>query len=79
MRVGVIGGIATAAIPADELRSVALESNRTIGALAIRDGRRELRLIEDRRGGEVRYLGEIENTREAVRKLVRKLTKAHGT
>ncbi|MEO6256437.1 MAG: sensor histidine kinase [Sphingomicrobium sp.] len=52
LRVGVIGGIATAAIPADELRSVALESNRTIGALAIRDGRRELRLIEDRRGGD---------------------------
>ncbi|MEO8175227.1 MAG: sensor histidine kinase [Sphingomicrobium sp.] len=52
LRVGVIGGIATAAIPADELRSVALERNRSIGALAVRDGRHELRLIEDRRGSD---------------------------
>jgi len=36
-------------------------------------------VAEDRRGGEVRYLGEIENTREAIRKLVKKLGKAHGT
>ncbi|NHB77494.1 IS110 family transposase [Rhodobacter sp. M37P] len=36
-------------------------------------------VAEDRRGGEVRYLGEIANTREAVRKLVAKLLKAHGT
>ena len=36
-------------------------------------------VAEDRRGGEVRYLGEIANTREAMRKLVRKLGKAHDT
>ena len=36
-------------------------------------------VAEDRRGGEVRYLGEIANTREAVRKLVAKLLKAHAT
>lgn len=36
-------------------------------------------VAEDRRGGEVRYLGEIENTREAIRKLVKKLIKAHDT
>ena len=36
-------------------------------------------VAEDRRGGEVRYLGEIENTREAIRKLVKKLSKAHAT
>jgi hypothetical protein len=34
-------------------------------------------VAEDRRGGEVRYLGEIVNTREAIRKLVAKLSKAH--
>ena len=33
-------------------------------------------IAEDRRGGEVRYLGEIANTREAIRKLVAKLSKA---
>ena len=27
----------------------------------------------------MRYLGEIANTREAIRKLVKKLGKAHGT
>lgn len=46
VRVGVIGGMATAAIPAAELRSAAVERNSDIESLVIRDGTRELRLIE---------------------------------
>jgi len=34
-------------------------------------------VAEDLRGGEVRYLGEIANSREAIRKLVAKLMKTH--
>ncbi|MFN3973538.1 MAG: transposase, partial [Gemmobacter sp.] len=34
-------------------------------------------VAEDRRGGEVRYIGEIANSRETIRKLVAKLSKAH--
>lgn len=36
-------------------------------------------VAEDRRGGEVRYLGEIANTREAIRKLAAKLMKTHDS
>jgi len=46
LRVGVIGGMATASLPAAEMRSVALERNSDIESLVIRDGERELRLIE---------------------------------
>jgi two-component sensor histidine kinase len=46
LRVGVIGGIATATIPAEELRTAALERNSTIETLVIRDDQRQLRLIE---------------------------------
>jgi two-component sensor histidine kinase len=46
LRVGVIGGMATAAIPASEIRGVALESKQGIEALAIRDGDDEITLIE---------------------------------
>ena len=48
LRVGVIGGMATAAVPASELRSVALERNESIEALAIRDGDNRLSLLEAR-------------------------------
>lgn len=46
LRVGVVGGMATTAIPAVELRSAAVERNSNIESLAIRDGVRELRLIQ---------------------------------
>jgi two-component sensor histidine kinase len=46
LRVGVIGGMATAAIPAAEMRSAAVERNSGIESLVIRDGTSELRLIE---------------------------------
>ena len=36
-------------------------------------------IAEDGRGGEVRFLGEIANSREAIRRLVTKLTKRHAT
>jgi two-component sensor histidine kinase len=46
LRVGVVGGMATATIPAAEMRSSAVERNSDIESLVIRDGVRELRLIE---------------------------------
>ena len=46
VRVGVIGGMATASIPAAELRSVALDRNSAMESLVIKDGLRQLRLIE---------------------------------
>ena len=46
LRAGVIGGMATASLPADEIRTAALEQNSGIESLAIRDGERELRLVE---------------------------------
>lgn len=46
VRVGVIGGMATAAVPAGELRSVALAGNGGIEALAIHDGDNRLTLLE---------------------------------
>jgi two-component sensor histidine kinase len=46
LRVGVVGGMATAAIPAAEMRTAALDRNSDIESLTIRDGVRELRLIE---------------------------------
>jgi len=42
----VIGGMATAAIPAAEMRSAAVERNSGIESLVIRDGTSELRLID---------------------------------
>ena len=46
LRVGVIGGMATASLPAAEIRTAALEQNRGIESLAIRDRERQLRLVE---------------------------------
>jgi two-component sensor histidine kinase len=46
LRVGVIGGIARASLPGDELRSAALEQNDGIDSLIVRDGQRQLRLLE---------------------------------
>ncbi|MEO7364790.1 MAG: sensor histidine kinase [Sphingomicrobium sp.] len=46
VRVGVIGGMATAVLPAAEMRSAAVERNSDIQSLVIRDGSREMRLIE---------------------------------
>ena len=47
LRVGVIGGMATTLLAAEDLRAAAIERNRGIESLEIRDGRDELRLIED--------------------------------
>jgi two-component sensor histidine kinase len=46
IRDGVERGIATAAVPAQEVRTAALDSGADIRALVLRDGDRELRLIE---------------------------------
>ncbi len=46
VRVGVIGGMATAAVPASEIRSVALERNSAIEALAIREGNEQISLLQ---------------------------------
>jgi len=48
---------------------VAFDTSKASNAVAV---------AEDGRSGEVRYLGEIENTPEATAKLVRKLSKKHG-
>ena len=52
LRVGVIGGVASAAIPAAELRSAALERKQAIHSLWIHDGRRDMRLIRPPDGPE---------------------------
>lgn len=46
IRDGVQGGIATAAVPAQEVRTAALDSGADIRMLVVQDGSRELRLIE---------------------------------
>src|SRR5687768_32476 len=46
LRVGVIGGMATTSLPAHEMRTAALEQNRGIESLVIRDRERQLRLVE---------------------------------
>ena len=46
IRVGVIGGMATAVIPVDEVRTAALEPGEDIRSLILHDGNRELRVIE---------------------------------
>jgi two-component sensor histidine kinase len=51
LRAGVVGGMATALLPADEMRHAALERISGIESLVIRDGERELRLIEAALGG----------------------------
>ncbi len=51
LRVGVIGGMATALLPADEMRRAALELISGIESLVIRDSERELRLVEAALGG----------------------------
>jgi transposase len=47
---------------------IGLDTSKAKNALAI---------AEDGRGGEVRYLGEFENTAQATRKLVRRLAEKH--
>ena len=54
VRVGVIGGMATAAVPASEIRSVALDRNSSIEALAILDGDERITLLEAKRSDDDR-------------------------
>jgi two-component sensor histidine kinase len=49
LRVGVIGGMATAAVPASEIRSVGLDRNSGIEFLAIRDGDEQITLLDAQR------------------------------
>ena len=49
LRVGVIGGMATAAVPASEIRSVGLDRNAGIEFIAIREGDNQLILHDSRR------------------------------
>src|SRR5947209_4687774 len=51
IRAGVIGGMATAVIPLEEVRTAALETGGDIRSLVLHDGNRELRVI-DPSGGE---------------------------
>ncbi|HEU5286327.1 MAG TPA: sensor histidine kinase [Sphingomicrobium sp.] len=46
LRVGVVGGMATTLLPAAEMRAAALEQNRGIESLVVRDRERQLRLVE---------------------------------
>src|SRR5688572_19628917 len=52
IRVGVIGGMATESLPAEEMRKAVLDRNSTIESLMISDGRRDLALVagEEARG-----------------------------
>ena len=54
IRVGVIGGMATAVIPVQEVRTAALESGGALQSLVLHDGNRELRVVEPRVGAESR-------------------------
>ncbi|HZC38341.1 MAG TPA: sensor histidine kinase, partial [Sphingomicrobium sp.] len=54
IRAGVIGGMATAVIPIEEVRAVALESGGDIRSLILHDGNRELRVIEAPAGVEAK-------------------------
>jgi two-component sensor histidine kinase len=54
IRVGVIGGMATAMLGVHELRSAALESGSKVDSLVLQDGARELRLIGPPSGPEPR-------------------------
>jgi two-component sensor histidine kinase len=54
VRVGVNGGMATAGIPAEELRSAALEHNNVIKSLALEDNARELRIVPPPPGADSR-------------------------
>lgn len=45
VRVGVIGGMATAVIPVAELRTAALQSGNAVRLMMLRDGDRELRIV----------------------------------
>jgi two-component sensor histidine kinase len=49
LRVGVIGGMATASLPAAELRIAALERNSGVDSLSINDATREMLLIDGAR------------------------------
>src|SRR5207253_1814474 len=46
IRAGVIGGMATAVVPVEELRTAALETGGDIRSLVLHDGNRELRVID---------------------------------
>src|SRR3982751_5172491 len=52
IRTGVNGGMATAIIPVQELRTAALQNARHIRLLMLRDGDRELRLIAPTQGND---------------------------
>jgi two-component sensor histidine kinase len=52
LRVGVIGGMATAAVPAAELRQVALERNEGIESLSVRDQNNQIGLLAARSEGD---------------------------
>src|SRR3954451_7773674 len=52
IRVGVIGGMATAVIPVAEVRTAALEPGGDIRSLILHDGNRELRVIDPHAGQE---------------------------
>lgn len=45
VRVGIVDGIATTAIPSADIRAAALESGKNISALIVRDGRREIDIM----------------------------------
>jgi two-component sensor histidine kinase/HAMP domain-containing protein len=54
LRVGVVGGIATASVPASELRSAALERGPDLQTLVIRDESRELEIFRRPQGANAR-------------------------
>ena len=45
LRVGIIGGMATTTIPVADLRAAALDSNRDLQGIAIKDGSREIDIL----------------------------------
>jgi two-component sensor histidine kinase len=59
IRVGVIGGMATALLPVDEIRTAAVEAPGDVAALVLHDNARELRILGPPSGPELRMkLGE---------------------
>jgi two-component sensor histidine kinase len=52
IRAGVIGGMATAVVPVEEVRTAALQPGGDIRSLVLHDGNRELRVIEPPAGSE---------------------------
>ena len=56
IRAGVIGGMASAAIPVEDLRTAANAGGGAIQSLTLHDGNRELRVIEPRIGADTRLV-----------------------